>query len=73
MSWGLGGKKTDGESMLWCVTGCLNPKNCVEFFRALNSSDLKVSNLNVQDLTDQTAEQFAVGLAESQSVSNIED
>ena len=40
----------------------------MEFFRALNNSGLKVSNLNVQDLTDQTAEHFAVVLAECQLV-----
>ena len=44
------------------------PKNCVEFFRALNSSGLKVLRFIVQDLTDQTAEHFAVPLAENQSV-----
>ena len=41
---------------------------CVEFFRALNNSGLRVLKMNVQNLTDQTAEHFAVGLAESQSV-----
>ena len=44
------------------------PENCVEFFRALNHSTLKVSKLNVQDLTDQMAESFALGLAESQTI-----
>ena len=58
----------DRGAMFWCVISDLIPENCVEFFRALNSSGLKVSNLDVQDLTDQTAEHFAVGLAESQSV-----
>ena len=53
---------------LWCVVGDMFPVNCVEFFRALNNSGLKVPNLNVENLTDQTAEHFAVGLAESQSV-----
>ena len=64
---GVGRIKMDGGT-LWCVTGDLIPENCVEFFRALNNSDLKVSKMIVQDLTDQTAEHFAVGLAESQSV-----
>ena len=52
----------------WCDVSNLIPDNCVEFFRALNNSGLKVSNLDVQDLTDQTAEQFAVGLAAIHSV-----
>ena len=65
---GVGRVKMDRGTMVWCVTGDLIPKNCVEFFTALNNSGLKVSNLNVQDLTDQTADYFAVGLAESQSV-----
>ena len=63
---GVGRVKMDRES-LWCVIGDLIPENCVEFFRALNNSGLKVSKLNVQDLTDQTAEHFAVGLAEYRS------
>ena len=58
--------------MVWCVTGDLIPENCVEFFRALNNGGLKVSNLNVQNLTDQTAEHFAVGLAKSQLVQAVE-
>ena len=64
---GVGKVKMD-RGTLWCVIGDTNPENCVEFFRALNNSDLKVSYLNVQDLTDQTAEHFAVGLAEIQLV-----
>ena len=64
---GVGKVKMDGGSM-WCVIDNLIPKNCVEFFTALNNSGLKVSKLNIQDLTDQTAEHFAVGLAESQWV-----
>ena len=64
---GVGSVKMDKGS-LWCVVGDLIPENCVEFFRDLNNSGLKVSNLIVQDLTDQTAEHFAVGLAESQSI-----
>ena len=64
---GIGRVKMD-RGTLWCVVGDLIPENCVEFFRALNNSGLKVSDLNVQDLTDQTAEHFAVGLAESQPV-----
>ena len=67
---GVGRVKMDRES-LWWVIGDLIPEKCVEFFRALNNSDLKVSNLNVQDLTDQTAEHFAVGLSESQSVQGL--
>ena len=51
-----------------CVIGDLIPENCVEFFRALNNSGLKVSKLIVENLTDQTAEKFVVGLGESQSV-----
>ena len=65
---GIGRVNMNKGTMLWCVVGDLIPENCVEFFRALNKSGLKVSKLNVQDLTDQTAERFAVGLAESQSV-----
>ena len=64
---GVGRVKMDRGS-LWCVMCDLIPENCVEFFRALNNSGMKVSKLNVQDLTDQTAKHFAVGLAESQSV-----
>ena len=65
---GIGRVKMDRDSMVCCVTGDLIPENCVEFFRALDSSGLKVTKLNAQDLTDQTAEHFTVGLAESQSV-----
>ena len=68
---GVGRVKMDRGTIIWCVTSDLIPKNCVEFFRALNNSGLKVSNLNVQDLTDQTADHFAVGLAESQCVSAL--
>ena len=64
---GVGRVKMD-RGTIRCVLGDLIPENCVELFRALNNSGLKVSELNVQDLTDQTAEHFAVGLAESQSV-----
>ena len=64
---GVGRVKMDRGS-LWCVIGDLIAEKCVEFFRALNNSSLKVPSLNVQDLTDQTAEHFAVGLAESQSI-----
>ena len=60
------GRVTMDRRTMWCVMVDLIPENCVEFFRALNNSGLKVSILNVQDLTDQTAEHFAVGLAESQ-------
>ena len=52
----------------WSVVSDLIPDNCVEFFRALNNNGLKVSNLDVKDLTDQTAERFAVGLAAIHSV-----
>ena len=68
---GVGRVKMDRGS-LWCVIGDLIPENCVEFFRALNNNGLKVTKLNVQDLTDQTAEHFAVGLAESQSVQALQ-
>ena len=64
---GVGRVKMDRGTM-WCVIGDLIPENCVEFFRALNDSGMKISNLIARDLTDQTAEHFAVGLAESQSV-----
>ena len=64
---GVGRIEVYRGTMQWFV-GNLIPGCCVEFFRALNNSDLKVPNLNVLDLTDQTAEHFAVGLAESQSV-----
>ena len=64
---GVGRVKMDRGSV-WCVIGDMIPENCVEFFRGLNNSDVNISNLNVEDLTDLTAEHFAVGLAESQSV-----
>ena len=51
-----------------CFIGAMIPENCVEFFKALNHSGMKHSRMNVQDLTDQTTEHFAVGLAESNSV-----
>ena len=69
---GVGRVKMSDRGSLWCVMGDLITENCVEFFRALNNSSLKVSNLNVQNLTDQTAKHFAVGLAESQSVQALE-
>ena len=53
---GVGRVKMDRGTMVWCVISDLIPENCVEFFRALNNSGLKVSKLNVQDLTDQTAD-----------------
>ena len=69
---GVGEVKMDREKeTLWCVVGDIHdtiPENCVEFFRALNDNGVKVSKLNVQHLTNQTAELFAVGLAESKSV-----
>ena len=64
---GVGGVKMD-RGTVRCVMGDTVPENCVEFFRALNNSGLKVSNLNVGNLTNQTAKHFAVVLAESQSV-----
>ena len=64
--WGVGRLKVDTRTVLFIDD--MIPENCLEFFRALNNSGLKVSKLNIQDLTDQTAEHFAVGLAESQSV-----
>ena len=62
------GRATMDRGSLWCVVGDTVPENCVEFFRALNNSGLKVSTLNVQDLTDQTVEHFSIGLTESQSI-----
>ena len=67
---GVGWVKMDRGS-LWCVIGDMIPENCVEFFRALNNSDLKISVLNVVHLTNKTAEHFAVGLAESQSIQTL--
>ena len=64
---GVGWVRMD-RGTLRCVICDLISENCVEFFRALNNSGLKVLKLTVQDLTDQTAEHFAVGLAESQLV-----
>ena len=64
---GVGRVKMDRGS-LWCDVGDWIPKNCVEFFRALNGSNMKGLKLNIEGLTDQTAEYFVVGLAESQSV-----
>ena len=64
---GVGRVKMD-RGTLWCVIGEFIPEKCVEFFRALNDSGLNVTKLNVQDLTDKTAQHFAVGLAESQLV-----
>ena len=49
---------------LWCVMGHTIPENCMEFFRALNNSGLKGLKLNIEGLTDQTAEHFAVGLVQ---------
>ena len=63
---GVGRVMMDRGSLL-CVMGDTMPQECLEFFRALNDSGMKI-RLNVQDLTDQTAEQFAVGLAQSQSI-----
>ena len=62
------GKVMMDRGTIWCVTGDLISENCVEFFRALNNGGLKIPNLNIQDLTDQTAEHFTVGLAEKWSV-----
>ena len=64
---GVGRVRMD-RGCLWCIIGVTIPENCVEFFRALNDSSMTFSMLNVVDLTDQTAEHFAFGLAESQSV-----
>ena len=68
---GVGRVKMD-RGCLWCVIGVTIPENCVEFFRALHDYCMTVSILNVVDLTDQTAEHFAVGLAESQSVQALD-
>ena len=67
---GVGRVEMD-RGTVWCVIDDLIPEKCVEFFRVLNNSRLKISKLNVQDLTDLTAEHFAVGLAESQSVQTL--
>ena len=64
---GVGRLKLD-RGALWCVIADTVPESCVEFFRALNNSSMKVSKLTIQDLTDQTAEHFSNGLAESRSV-----
>ena len=48
---------------IWCVIGDTIPENCVEFFRAINNNGVKATKLNVEDLTDKTAERFAVGVA----------
>jgi len=64
---GVGRVKIDQGSLL-CVLCDTIHDNCVEFFRALINSGLKVLILNVQDLTDKTADHFAVALAESQPV-----
>ena len=48
---------------VWCVIGDTIPENCVEFFRVLNDSGVKATKPNVEDLTDKTAERFAVGVA----------
>ena len=50
-----------------CDVRDTTPVNCVEFFRALNHSGMKYSRLIVHGLTDQTAEHFAVGLADIKS------
>ena len=68
---GVGRVMMDSGTM-WCVIGDLIPKKCVEFFIPLNNSGLKVSKLIVQDLTDQTAEHFALGLSESQSIQALD-
>ena len=64
---GVGEVEIDRGTM-WCVMDDLIPEKSLEFFQALNNSGLKVSKLNVKDLTYQTVECFAVGLAESRSV-----
>ena len=62
------GRVEMNRGTIWWFIGETIPKNCMNFFRALNDNGMKVSSLKVQNLTDQTAENFAVGLAESQSV-----
>ena len=66
---GVGRVRMD-RGTIWCVIGVTIPERCVEFLRALNDSGM--ANLNVVDLTDPTAEHFAVGLAESQSVRGLD-
>ena len=67
---GVGKVKMEGK-IIWCVVGDTISERCVEFFRALNDSYLKVSEMYVRDLTDQTAENFALGLAESQTLKEM--
>ena len=66
---GVGRVKMDrGYLYIWCLASHVIPENCVELFRALNNSGLKILELNAQYLINQAAEHFAVGLAECQSV-----
>ena len=64
---GVGRVKMD-KGTIWCAVSDTVPENCMDLFRALNENVVKVSNLIVQDLTDKTAQHFAAGLAESQSL-----
>ena len=68
---GVGRVRMD-RGTIWCVIGATIPERCLEFFRAINDSDVTVSKLKVVDLTDPTAVHFAVGLTESQSVKALD-
>ena len=68
---GVGNMKMKSKtttSSIQCDISDTTSENCVEFFRALSNSELKYSKLIVRSLTDQTAEHFAVGLADSRSI-----
>ena len=53
---------------LLCITSNTVPESCIEFFKALNKSGMKVIRMIVQD---RTAEHLAVELAESLSVQTL--
>ena len=69
---GVGKVVMMNRGTMLCTIGEAVPEKCVEFFRALNGSGIMVSKLTVRHLTEQTAEHFAVELAEYKSVQALE-
>ena len=65
---GVGMVEMEKLGTVSCVTSDTSPETCVEFFRALNDRSIKISKLKVMNLTNQTAEDFAMGLAKNKSV-----
>ena len=68
---GVGMVEMDKLGTISCVTSDTSPERCVEFFRELNYSSIKISKLEVMNLTNQTAEDFAMGLAKNKSVQEL--